>query len=56
MSKFITVISTGVFILLIAKTAAFSAEGVLDGICLPSLMAAKPERGAKYGKVALRRL
>lgn len=56
MSKFITVTLTGMFILVIAKPAVSSAEGVLDGICLPSLMAAKPERGAKYGKVALRRV
>jgi len=54
MSKLITVTLTGMFSLVMAKTAVFSAEGILNGICLPSLMADKPERGARYGKMAPR--
>lgn len=56
MRKFITVTLPGMFILVMAKPPVFSAEGELDGICLPSLMAVKPERGAKYGKAALKRV
>lgn len=37
-----------------AKPVVFSAERVLHGICLPSLMAAKPGRRAEYGKKAQR--
>lgn len=41
MSKFITVTLTETFNLNITKPAVFSTKGVLDGICLPTLMAAK---------------
>lgn len=34
-------------VLVIAKAAVFSAEGVFDGVCLPGLMVAKPERRSK---------
>lgn len=40
--------------LFMAKTAVLSNEGILNGICVPSLMAAKPGRRAEYGKVTLR--
>lgn len=41
MSKFITVTLTETFNLNMTKPAVFSTKGILDGICLPTLMAAK---------------
>lgn len=55
-SEWIIVTLTGMFILGIAKTVVISAEELLGGLCLPYLMAGKPERETKYRKVVLKTL
>lgn len=53
MSEWIIATLTGI-ILGIGKTVVISAEELLGGVCLPYLMAGKPERETKYRKVALK--